>query len=126
MRFLIVYLAYETAVPELGLGWPKDFRPLVHRPWHLQHPSAVDNHYLMFTCDKSGILFPERADRFEPANAPWFTHWLVCFCVTRTTLTMQECCILYRYKYWEVVTGLEYLVSCQRSYSLRLLGNSKT
>ena len=111
VRFLIACLASDVAVPARVLGWPRAFNPPVHRPWHQQHPSGVDNHYLIFTCDKSGILFPERVDRFEPANAPWFTHWLICFCLNRTALTLQEISMLYRYKYREVVTGLEYFVS---------------
>ena len=90
----------------LGLGWLPTYEPAFHRPWHLQHPSIIDNDRLIETCDRYESIFPYGI-AFEPKNTPWWTHWLVAFAVRKTTLDENEICLLYKYKYWRVIPDID-------------------
>ena len=93
----------------LGLGWLPTYVPAEHHPWHLQHPSVIDNRRLMDTCDHYDSVFPGDGITFEPRNTPWWTHWLIAFAVRKTTLGGTEICLLYKYKYRHVIPGLDRL-----------------
>lgn len=93
----------------LGLGWLPNYVPAYHRPWHLQHPSTIENYYLMETCDRYESIFPNDGIIFEPKNTPWWTHWLIAFAVRKTTLDEKEICLLYKYKYREVIPDIDRL-----------------
>ena len=60
----------------------------------------------METCDHYESVFPDGIT-FEPKNTPWWTHWLIAFAVRKTTLDEKEICLLYKYKYRDVIAGIE-------------------
>lgn len=91
---------------QVGPGWLPTYVPTYHRPWHLQHPSAIENYRLMETCDRYESIFLNDGKTFEPENTPWWTHWLITFAVRRTTMDEKEICLLYRYKYREVIPDI--------------------
>ena len=62
----------------------------------------------METCDRYESIFPDGIN-FEPENTPWWTHWLIAFAVRKTTLDEKEICLLYKYKYWEVIPDIDRL-----------------
>lgn len=99
----------SSTARRLGLGWPSSYYPPVARPWHDQHPSIVDNHYLLSTCDNLKSIFPESARSFVPENTPWFSHWMIAFWAQKTTLTEVECCMVYRYKYRDAIPGIQHM-----------------
>lgn len=92
----------------LGPGWLPTYVPTRSRPWHSQHPSSIENYRLMETCDRYESIFPDGIT-FEPKNTPWWTHWLIAFAVGNTTLDRTEICLLYKYKYREVIPDIERL-----------------
>lgn len=93
----------------LGPGWLPNYVPTCHRPWHSQHPSAIENDRLMETCDHYESIFPYDGMTFEPKNTPWWTHWLIAFAVRKTTLDEREICLLYKYKYRDVIPEIQSL-----------------
>lgn len=93
----------------LGPGWPPGYVPACHRPWHLQHPSIIKNDRLMETCERYESIFPNDGMTFEPKNTPWWTHWLIAFAVRQTTLEGNEICMLYKYRYREVIPDIDRL-----------------
>ena len=93
----------------LGPGWLPSYVPPCHRPWHSQNPSIIENCRLMETCDRYESIFPNDGIGFEPKNTPWWTHWLIAFAVRKTTLDGKEICLLYKYKYREVIPDIDRL-----------------
>ena len=94
----------------LGPGWLPSYKPAIHRSWHLQHPSVIGNDLLMDTCDHYESIFPyDDGITFEPKNTPWWTHWLIAFAVRKTTLSGPEICLLYKYKYRDVIPDIDRL-----------------
>ena len=63
----------------------------------------------METCDSYESIFPRDGMNFEPRNTPWWTHWLIAFAVHKTTLDEHEICMLYKYKYRDVIPDLDRL-----------------
>ena len=90
----------------LGPGWLPLYKPALHRPWHSQHPSVIENDRLMETCDHYESIFPYDGITFEPKNIPWWTHWLIAFAVRKTTLHGTEIGLLYKYKYRDVIPDI--------------------
>ncbi|KAF6237604.1 hypothetical protein HO173_004494 [Letharia columbiana] len=93
----------------LGLGWLPTYVPACHRPWHSQHPSTIESDRLMETCARYESIFPNDGITFKPENTPWWTHWLIAFAVRKTTLDPKEICLLYKYKYREVIPDIDRL-----------------
>lgn len=77
--------------------------PAHHRPWHSQHPSVINNNRLLETLKDQKSIFSDGGESFDPKSTPWFTHWLVAFAVRQTVLTADEICVLYIYKYRNVI-----------------------
>ena len=63
----------------------------------------------METCDRYDSIFPHDGIIFEPRNTPWWTHWLIAFAVRKTTLEGTEICLLYKYKYRDVIPDIDRL-----------------
>lgn len=63
----------------------------------------------METCDRYESIFPNDNTTLEPKNTPWWTHWLVVFAVRNTTLEPKDICMLYKYKYREVIPDIDRL-----------------
>lgn len=104
--------ALEEKMSRLGPGWlpSYNYKPAYHCPWHLQHPSLIENDKLMETCDHYDSIFPYGDSvTFEPKNTPWWTHWLIAFAVRKTTLSGTEICLLYKYKYRDVILDIDRL-----------------
>ena len=94
----------------LAPGWLPNHQPAGNKPWHLQHLSVIKNGLLMETCDRYESIFPYGDGvTFEPMNTPWWTHWLIAFAVRKTTLSGTEICLLYKYKYRDVIPDIDRL-----------------
>lgn len=52
---------------------------------------------------------PKRRHNLRTQDTPWWTHWLIAFAVRKTTLDGTAICLLYKYKYREVMPDIDRL-----------------
>lgn len=102
------------------MGWPDNQPAFTDRRYDGIHPSNIPN--AVFS--SAGItwqetkwlerreIFEEVLDGklvFDASKTPWWTHWMIAFAHTRTDMSPQDICKIYRDRYRDSIPKLQHM-----------------
>lgn len=102
----------------LTIGWPADQPPFTDHRYDGIHPSNIPNAIFSsagITWQETRLLerreiFEEGPDDklvFDASKTPWWTHWMIAFAHTRTDMSSEDICKMYKDRYQYSIPKLQ-------------------